>query len=197
MALRRSMALTLLTALLLIGGAGGKVEARGALTLIQDACLLYIGPDYAYFSAYEPQTPRKRFCEEAPRTGETVFAIDFAQEEMRAMKVDFRILRNIGEDADPAEIEAATLAHAPSRVYPTGSLSLHYDFKEAGEYAGLVTVDGPNGEHWVAYFPFAVAQPYRARLPYYLLGVAGLLAIFFTFWGKDRRGKKPEPKRES
>lgn len=195
MRLRRRMATPFLAALVVLAVAAPEADARGALTLIQDACLLYIGPDYAYFSAYEPQTPRKRFCEEAPRTGDTVFAIDFAQDEMRAMKVDFRILRNIGESADPAAIEAATLAHAPSRVYPTGSVSLHYDFKEPGEYAGLVTVDGSNGEHWTAYFPFAVAQPYRARLPYYLLAAAALLALFVIFWGKDPRGKKAEPKR--
>jgi len=195
MALRRRFVAPLLTALLVLVGAAEKAHARGALTLNQDVCLLYIGPDYAYFSAYDPQKPRKRYCEEAPRTGVTVFAIDFAQSEMREMKVDFRILRDIGENADPAAIEAATLAHAPSKTYPAGSLSLAYDFKEPGEYAGLVTVDGPHGEHWAAYFPFTVAQPYRARLPFYLLAVAALLAMFFIFWGKDPRGKSPGPKK--
>jgi hypothetical protein len=191
MALRKSIATALLAALFFIAGAAPEAKARGALTLIQDACLLYIGPDYAYFSAYDPQNPRKRYCEEAPRTGVTVFAVDFAQSEMREMKVAFRILRNIGENADPAAVETATLAYAPPQVYPAGSLSLAYDFKEAGEYAGLVTVDGPHGEHWVAYFPFTVAQPYRARLPYYLLAAAAFLAIFIIFRGRDRRGKSP------
>jgi hypothetical protein len=193
MALRKSIATALLTAVLALAGATEKATARGALTLIQDACLLYIGPDYAYFSGYDPQTPRKRYCEEVPRTGEAVFAIDFAQSEMREMKVAFRILRDIGENADPAAIETATLAYAEPHVYPAGSLSLSYDFKEAGDYAGLVTVDGPHGEHWVAYFPFTVAQPYRARLPYYLLAAAAFLAIFIIFRGRDRRGKSPGP----
>ena len=194
MALRKSIAAALLTALLALAGATEKASARGALTLNQDVCLLYIGPDYAYFSAYDPQKPRKRYCEEAPRTGVTVFAIDFAQSEMRAMKVAFRILRNIGENADPAAIEAATLAQAEPRAYPAGSVSLAYDFKEPGEYAGLVTVDGPHGEHWTAYFPFTVAQPYRARLPYYLLAAAAFLAIFIIFRGRrDRPGKSPAP----
>jgi hypothetical protein len=195
MAFQRSLLTALAAALFFIAGTALEAKARGALTLNQDVCLLYIGPDYAYFSAYDPQKPRKRYCEEAPRTGVTVFAIDFAQSEMREMKVGFRILRNIGENADPAAIEAATLAQAEPRVHSTGSVGLDYDFKEPGDYAGLVTVDGPHGERWTAYFPFTVAQPYRARLPYYLLAVAALLAIFFTFWGKDRRGKKPEQKR--
>ena len=58
-----------------------------------------------------------------------------------------------------------------------------------------MTVDGPHGEHWAAYFPFTVAQPYRARLPFYLLAVAALLAMFFIFWGKDPRGKGPSPRK--
>ena len=112
---------------------------------------------------------------------------------MRAMKVSFRILRNIGENADPPAIEAATLAYEPPRVHSTGSVGLSNDFKEPGDYAGLVTVDGAHGEHWEAYFPFTVAQPYRARLPYYLLLAAGILALFIIFRGKDPQKKKPKP----
>lgn len=191
MALRRSLMRVLAAALFFLAGAAFEANARGALTQNQDVCLLYIGPDYAYFSAYDPQNPRKRYCEEAPRTGVTVFAIDFAQSEMREMKVAFRILRNIGENTDPAAIEAATLAYEPPQVRATGSVGLAYDFKEPGDYAGLVTVDGAHGEHWEAYFPFSVAQPYRARLPYYLLLAAGLLALFIIIRGKDRQAKGP------
>ncbi len=192
MALRKFLAAALLATIVALSGAGEKARARGALSLNQDVCLLYIGPDYAYFSAYDPQKPKKRYCEEAPSTGVTVFAIDFAQSEMREMKVSFRILRNIGEGADAAAIEAATLAYEPPRVHSTGSVGLSYDFKEPGEYAGLVTVDGANGEHWEAYFPFTVAQPYRRRLPVYLLGAAGLLALIVFIW--QDRSKKPKPK---
>ncbi len=192
MALPRTIAAALLAALIVIAGASETADARGALTLNQDACLLYIGPDYAYFSAYDPQKPKKRYCEEAPQIGVTVFTIDFAQSEMREMKVSFRILRNIGEGADAAAIEAATLAYEPPRVHATGSVGLSYDFKEPGEYAGLVTVDGANGERWEAYFPFTVAQPYRRRLPVYLLGAAGLLALIVFIW--QDRSKKPKTK---
>ena len=165
MVLRKSLVAALLAALIALACVPESASARGALSLNQDVCLLYIGPDYAYFSAYDPQKPKKRYCEEAPQTGVTVFAIDFAQSEMREMKVSFRILRNIGEGADAAAIEAATLAYEPPRVHSTGSVGLSYDFKEPGEYAGLVTVDGANGEHWEAYFPFTVAQPYQAAHP--------------------------------
>jgi hypothetical protein len=191
--LRKRFVAALLAGLAALAGAAPQACAHGALTLNQDVCLLYIGPDYAYFSGYDPQKPRKRYCEEVPRAGNTVFAIDFAQSEMREMKVDFRILRDIGENADPAAIEAATLAHAPGQVYASGSLNLAYDFKEPGEYAGLVTVDGLHGEHWTAYFPLSVAEPYRRHLPNYLLLAAGLLALIAMVW-QDRSGEKPKLK---
>jgi hypothetical protein len=194
MVFRRSMVMALLAALLALAGGASQALARGAVALGPDACLLYIGPDYAYFSGYDPRKPRKRYCEEVPRTGDTVFAIDFAQPEMREMKVDFRILNDIGENADPAAIEAATLAHAPAKPYPTGSLSLAYDFKDPGNYAGLVTVDGPHGEHWTAYFPFTVERPYWLRLPLYILGAAGLLAMIVFVWQDRGGGRKPKGK---
>lgn len=169
--------------------------ARGALTLNQDTCLLYVGPDFMYFSGYDPAAPRKRFCEDVPRIGDTVFAMDFAQDEMRAMKVAFRITRDIGDSEDPAAIESATLAYAPPKLYPAGSLSLHYNFVDAGNYTGIVTVDGANGEHWAARFPFAVNRPYSARLPYYLLFAALILALIVLFWGREDKSK-PRPRRK-
>ncbi len=48
--------------------------AHGALVLSQDVCLLKVGPDYMYFSGYRSATPRKRFCEDVPETGETIFS---------------------------------------------------------------------------------------------------------------------------
>ena len=71
--------------------------ARGALTLSRDVCLLTLGANYMFFSGYQSAKPRKRFCEDVPATGDTIFAMDFAQDEMREMKVDFRILRDVGE----------------------------------------------------------------------------------------------------
>jgi len=59
MALRNFLAAALVAAVLALAGAGEKADARGALSLNQDVCLLCIGPDYAYFSAYDPQKPKK------------------------------------------------------------------------------------------------------------------------------------------
>ncbi len=168
------------------------VAARGALTLNQDVCLLFIGPDYMYFSGYRPDKPRKRFCEEAPEIGESVFAMDFAQSEMRDMKVDFRIMRDIGDTDEPAAIEGATLSYLPPKAYPGGSLSLHYNFVEPGAYAGVVTAQGSHGEHWVARFPFTVGQSYMVKLPYFLLAAAVGVGAFLLLRERAEH-KKPPP----
>jgi hypothetical protein len=162
-----------------------QARARGSLALSQDMCLLFVGPDYMYFSGYQSAKPRKRFCEDVPDVGETIFAVDFAQDQMRDMKVDFRIVHDVGEDKEQDSLDELTVAYLPPKIYPTGSVSLRYNFVQRGNYAGLVTVDGPHGEHWVARFPFAVGWHYPIRLPYYLLTAAVLLALLLYFWGRD------------
>ncbi len=170
--------------------------ARGALILDQDVCALKVGPDVMYFSGYQPAAPqRKRFCEDVPATGQTIFAMDFAQDEMREMKTDFRIVKDVGEENEQTQLDQITVAYLPPQTYPKGTVSLAHDFSEAGNFAGIVTVDGPRGQHWVARFPFAVGRPYPFRLPYYLLTAAALLALFVYFWGREDKGKtKAGPK---
>jgi hypothetical protein len=164
--------------------------ARGALILEQDVCTLKIGPDFMYFSGYQPAAvARKRFCEDVPATGETIFAMDFAQEEMREMKTDVRIVRDVGEENELAQLDAVTVAYLPPQIYPKGTVSLTHSFAEPGNYAGIVTVDGPHGQHWVARFPFAVGRHYPYRLPYYLLTAAAVLALVVYFWGRDEKGR--------
>lgn len=126
------------------------VSAHGALRPAESACLLKIGPDFIYFSGYQPAASRRKFCEDIPTTGDTIFALDFGPPEMREMKAELRILRDAGDDRSLA----STVAFLPPKVYPNGTLNFEHGFREAGDYLGVVTVDGPHGEHWVAEFPF-------------------------------------------
>jgi hypothetical protein len=167
--------------------------AHGALVLSQDACLLKVGPDYMYFSGYRSTTPRKRFCEDVPETGETIFAMDFAQAEMREMTADFRIVHDAGEAEEQTSLDAITVAYLPPKTYPAGTVSLRHTFTDTGNYAGIVTIDGPHGEHWVARFPFAVGRPYSLRTPYYLLTAAAVLALLVYFRGRDESPSSKPP----
>jgi hypothetical protein len=177
-----------LTTITALSGSAAESEARahGAMQRQRSACLLKVGPDFMYFSGYQPEASRNRFCEDIPATGDTIFVLDYGQDEMRGMSTDFRIIRDIGEPAEPAQLEKATVAYLPPKVYPAGTLNFEHVFKEPGEFVGIVTVDGPNGEHWVSRFPFTVGgRPLSARMPYFLIAAAGVLALTIYFWGKE------------
>lgn len=165
-------------------------RAHGAMRSQQEACLLQVGPDFMYFSGYQPAASRKKFCEDIPTTGDTIFVLDYAQEEMRAMTTDFRIVRNVGEADEQAQLDAVTVAYLPPKVYPAGTLNFEHVFKETGDYVGIVTVDGPNGEHWVSRFPFTVGgRSLISRTPYFLLAAAAALALLLV-WGREDKSAR-------
>jgi hypothetical protein len=164
------------------------VSAHGALRPAESACLLKIGPDFIYFSGYQPAASRRKFCEDIPTTGDTIFALDFGPPEMREMKAELRILRDAGDDRSLA----STVAFLPPKVYPNGTLNFEHGFREAGDYLGVVTVDGPHGEHWVAEFPFSVGKLYSARAPYFLIAIATALAVLLFVTKADDPLKTPK-----
>ncbi len=160
--------------------------AHGAMQRRQNACMLKIGPDIMYFSGYQPAASRSRFCEDIPTIGATIFVLDYAQDELREMSTDFRIIRDIGDKGQQERLDAVTVAYLPPKVYPAGTLSFEHVFNETGQFVGIVTADGPNGEHWVSRFPFTVGgRPLLARMPYVLFAAAGVLALVLFVWGKD------------
>ncbi|MGD9541081.1 hypothetical protein [Methylocystis sp.] len=162
--------------------------AHGAMQRQRSACLLKVGPDFMYFSGYQPEASRNRFCEDIPATGDTIFVLDYGQDEMRGMSTDFRIIRDIGEQGEPERLDSVTVAYLPPKVYPAGTLNFEHVFKEPGEFVGIITVDGPNGEHWVSRFPFTVGgRPLSARMPYFLIAAAGVLALTIFVWGKEEQ----------
>jgi hypothetical protein len=177
MTLRREAAAALMVAAIILLAPVLNAFARGAIGYDHDACVLKIGPDFMYFTGYQPAISKKKFCEDAPSVGETVFILDYAQSEMREMKTDFRIIRDVPQAEDAASLEAVTEAYLPPKVYPNGTLNFDHTFKTAGNYVGIVTVEGAHGEQWVSKFPFSVGKPYASQTPYYLLAAAAALAL--------------------
>ena len=76
MNIRRTCVCLLAAASWAFGWPASDAFAHGALVLSQDVCLLKVGPDYMYFSGCRSATPRKRFCEDVPETGETIFSME-------------------------------------------------------------------------------------------------------------------------
>lgn len=172
-------------------------EARGDLGPDHDACILKIGPDLMHFAGYQPGVTKRKFCEDAPQLGETIFVFDYVEPELREMKADFRILRDTPGAEEPDNLASATLAYLAPEVYPKGTFSFEHVFSRPGDYIGIVTVDGAKGEHWVSRFPFSVAKSHADNRPYYLIAVAaalGLLLLLTNRANRRRRGDLPAPR---
>ncbi|WP_159732068.1 hypothetical protein [Methylosinus sp. Ce-a6] len=174
----RRISKSFLLALLLAATAAPTVSARGDLVPDKDSCVLKIGPEIIYFAGYQPgDAQQRKFCEDAPRLGETIFVFDYAAPELREMKAGFRILRSTEDGLDPSDLDAATAASLAPQIYPKGTFSFAHVFTQPGDFVGLVTVDGAAGEHWTARFPFSVGKRRFEINPYYLIAAAGILAI--------------------
>jgi len=180
--LRLAMSSTLLAALL--SALPQSALAHGALSQFDRACLLKIGPDFLYFSGYQPSLTRRKFCEDVPTASEAIFSFDYAQSELREMSSDFRIVRDLGQNEEAPDLQAITLAYLPPKVYPSGTLTFKYDFKERGDFVGIVTLVGPHGEHWTARFPFSVGRILPMRTSFYLLTGAAAFALLMLLWGR-------------
>lgn len=172
-----------------LAGAAPTADAHGAVHKFESACLLKVGPDLIYFSGYQPAVSHRKFCEDIPTTGDAIFSLDYAQSEMRDMKADLRIVRDVGEGAS-VDLQAITVAYAPPKVYPNGTLSLEHVFPERGDFVGIVTIEGLHGEHWESRFPFSVGRLYSRRTPYYLMAAAAALGLLVLLWGTEEKTDK-------
>ncbi len=170
--------------------AAPRAEARGALGYDQEACVLKVGPDFLYFSGYQFAASPRKFCEDVPEVGETTLVFDLAQDELRQMKLDLRITRDAGAaPAEGAAPDGSTVAYLPPETYPRGTFSFVHNFDEPGNFVGVVTADGPNGEHWVARYPFSVGGAPASMTPLILLALASALALGLYFASRPREKK--------
>jgi len=155
------------------------VLAHGGLSFDKDMCKLTVGPYFMHFTGYQPQlSEATEFCEDIPATGQTIIVLDAIDTTMREMPIEFRVVKGMDENAP----DAKTIIHLPSKLYPTGSLSIEYDFLEAGQYVGLVLA-GDKGQY-TSRFPFSVGatsplKTYKWHLIVALLLLGGLGAYFY------------------
>ncbi len=184
----RVLAPTLL-ALLLLSLPVGQAFAHGGVSVEDDQCILTAGLYRAHFTGYQP-TARgsQEFCEDIPVVDRAIIVVDFIDRALREMHVDVRIIRdvdNIGNNAtfedlgSTDDIERATLHYRAPALYPSGTVSVSYDFTEPGRYIGLVTAQRPGGgQIFRSVFPFTVGvndtTPYIKVVVVILLFAAGL-----------------------
>lgn len=166
-----------------------KLMAHGGVSIEQDVCLMKLGSYRSHFTGYQPEKRlTQEFCEDIPEVGNVVMVMDFISDELRAMKTDFRIVRdtkNIGNSAvyedlgSVEDIAKATVFYKTAESYPHGTLSAAHSFPEPGRFIGIVTATAADGEHYVSVFPFAVGKKsYWRYLIMLVLAVAAAAGLY-------------------
>lgn len=198
----RGLAAWLLATVLLTSAA----YAHGGVGMVDNRCVLRIGPDLMFFTGYQPQNSRDEFCDDVPNTGQTVVALDMQDTELRDMLTEIRIIKDDGRhtkmnglpfltDAELGSkevLDPATIVYVPPKKYPTGTLTFEHTFPENGKFIGIVTVRNEHGQTFVSQFPFAVGQPVgRSLVVYGFLAVVGLGAVYGLWHYGGKQKKKP------
>ena len=105
---------------------GQGVSAHGGLSIEKDVCKLRLGRYVMHFTGYQPEiSGANEFCEDIPRVGHTIIALDAVDEALRDLPIEVRIIRDTGTDAN---LEAVTVLHLPPKIYPSGTVSFYHDF---------------------------------------------------------------------
>jgi len=179
--------------------------AHGGVGMVDNRCVLRIGPDIMFFTGYQPQNSREEFCDDVPNAGQTVVALDMQDTELRAMLTEIRLIKDDGthtrmnglpvlSDAELASkelLDPVTIAYFPPKQYPTGTLTFEHTFPENGKFIGIVTVRNEHGQTFVSQFPFSVGQPIARNIGMYF----GLLVVLaLGVYGIWRYGNKPKVK---
>jgi hypothetical protein len=175
------------------GFSAAPAQAHGRLGAAEGRCRLFIGPDIMHFTGYLPEASKNEFCEDIPSTGPMIMVLDAEQEELRDMKIELRIIKDVGgEDRENDNLDAVTVAYQPPKVYPTGTVNFEHTFNEGGYFVGIVTVTGDHGERWVSRFPFSVDRTFMRDLPVYLTLGLGVVAAFAIYLIHRRRNPPPQ-----
>lgn len=168
--------------LCLVLGRSAPVAAHGGLSMDKDMCKLTLGPYSMHFTGYQPEvTGANEFCEDIPRTGHTVIALDALDEALRDLPIEVRIIRDTGDETD---LDAITVLHVPPKVYASGTVTFDHRFDEAGKFVGLVGAGTPG--QYVSRFPFSVAAG-RSHFEPWLWAAAIVAAGVALYLFSERR----------
>lgn len=164
-------------------------EAHGGVSMEDDICLMKLGPYRSHFTGYQPEKrSTQEFCEDIPETGNVVMVMDFMSDELRGMKTDFRIIRDvkqigitatIDDLGSEADIERETVFYKEPSKYPHGTLSANYRFEGEGMFVGMVTATADDGAKYVSVFPFSVGvRTYWRYLVMLAVSCAAAFALY-------------------
>ena len=176
--------------------------AHGGVSVEDDTCVMQLGPYRAHFTGYQPaRRASQEFCEDIPELGGAIIVLDFLDASLRAMEVDFRVVRNVTgkgvsatwEDIGAEAGVAQTLVHSvPAAVYPRGSFSVELDFPQGGDFIGIVTaLDPGSNREFRSVFPFAVGRT-DWTTGWGWVSAAVIFGLGLAVFSGRRRSAKPE-----
>lgn len=164
--------------------------AGGGMILEDDVCIIRIDFYSAHFTAYQPDSSgNEQFCQELPDTGLTIFVLDYLHQSLKEVPVDFRVIRNVTGQGKYVklkhvegigDIEQHTVFYRPPVIQSDASLKIEHDFKEKGNFVGIVSAGHPGNDNiYTAVFPFEVGRSGFGYwpLPAIFLAVAGYFLI--------------------
>lgn len=176
--------------------------AHGGVAVVENKCVMKIGPYQLDFTGYQPDNSLEKFCDDIPQTGRTVIVLDVEQgsagsgvaggansNDLRDMAIDLRVLRNVGQARDEDNLEQNTVVYVPPKKYPAGTLHWEHNFSEKGNFIGLVSAKDDHGQVFVSRFPFAVGQEGTKLLLEYIAGGVIVLGAGVGYFVYARRQK--------
>lgn len=170
--------------------------AHGGVVEEEDLCVIKVNYLRGHFKIYQPLIDgHQQYCEDLPNATESVFVMEYLHDSLRDAAVDFRIIRDVTgkgrfarwedvEDID--DLDAATIFYRAPVVDPD-VFTVIYDFKEEGEFIGIVTANVGDGQIYRAVFPFEVGYTGLGYWPFFILL---LLAIQFQYLVMSGRVKR-------
>jgi hypothetical protein len=184
----------LFAAALLFGvSTAGAAFAHGSVKLEQDTCVLKIGPSTMHFIGYQRKGEEAEFCEDIAQTGPTVIALSAVSPDLRDMAIGARVVKDVGEAKEKENIDAVTVFNRDPKVYSNGTMTFEHDFKDAGRYVAIVTVQDDLGNKWVSRFPFTVGlYTFWGSIEYILYGVAFTALLGFLWYMLKVKSTKKE-----
>lgn len=144
------------------------------------------------FVSMQPKKNIERECAALPDIGPSVIVLDAADNELRDMNWDIRILRGGPEkEADP---EADLVRKLPAQKYRNGMVNFDHDFKAADNYQLYVKLTSDDGaKSYVGRHGFSVGLVTDEEFYLYIgfgVFVVAVGGVTFDLWRKGKLGFK-------
>jgi len=178
----------------------GLVLSHGGVVEEEDLCVIKVNYLRGHFKIYQPLLDgHKEYCEDLPNASETVFVMEYLHESLGEAAVDFRIIRDVTgkgrfarwEDvAEVPDLDSATVFYREPVIDPD-LLTVVHDFKEEGDFIGIVTANVDGDETiYRAVFPFEVGFTGFGYWPFFIVLLIAIQVQYLMMSGKFKRWRQ-------